>query len=845
MTLTLLLAGMRDLVRRPLHTGLMVAGVALGVAVVTAIDLANDAARRGFRRSTEAVAGRATHQVRGGPGGLPQDVFRRIRVEARLAASTPVVEGVAIALDLGREPLHVLGVDPFSDAPFRTHLPAASPGEPGFARLLVDPRAAVIGASLAARHGLGLGSRLRLAVQDRVETLEIAGVVHAATREEEAALDALLLLDVAAAQQLFRLGDRVSRVDLVADEAALERVRGVLPPGARVVLAGEEAETVSQLTDAFTLNLTALSLLALVVGMFLIYNTVTFSVLQRRPVLGTLRLLGVTPRQVAALVLLETAAAAAVGTLIGLGLGFVLGQGAVRMVTRTINDLYYVVTVTSAPLTAATALKAAALGLGAGLLAALAPALEAARVEPVEALRRSVVDASTRRLVPRVGAAGAAIAALGGALLAVSTRSLAASFAGLFAIVLGLALLAPLATVVLMSLATPLLGRLAGTLGRLAARTVTRSVARTGVAVAALAVAVSVTIGVGLMIQGFRGTVVNWLDLTLRADVFVSAPAVGGVRASPVISGDVAERVAAVPGVARVETFRAARVASPLGDVNVGVVDPRADRDPRLFRLAEGTPAQAWQRLREGAVMVTEPFAFRHRLPLRGASVTLFTDRGPRAFPVAGVLYDYATERGTVFLSREVYERHFDDRAISSVGAHLAPGASEAAVVRDVRSALAGRALLVTANRSLREQALRIFDRTFAVTQALRLLAVVVAFIGVWSALMALQVERTRELATLQTLGLTGRRLWALALLETGLMGAAAGLLSLPLGWLLAVVLVDVINVRSFGWTMQLSPDPWLFAQALALSVLAAMLASVYPLRRLQRRSLAEALRGE
>jgi putative ABC transport system permease protein len=122
---------------------------------------------------------------------------------------------------------------------------------------------------------------------------------------------------------------------------------------------------------------------------------------------------------------------------------------------------------------------------------------------------------------------------------------------------------------------------------------------------------------------------------------------------------------------------------------------------------------------------------------------------------------------------------------------------------------------------------------------------VVVAFIGVWSALMALQVERTRELATLQTLGLTGRRLWALALLETGLMGAAAGLLSLPLGWLLAVVLVDVINVRSFGWTMQLSPDPWLFAQALALSVLAAMLASVYPLRRLQRRSLAEALRGE
>ncbi len=158
----------------------------------------------------------------------------------------------------------------------------------------------------------------------------------------------------------------------------------------------------------------------------------------------------------------------------------------------------------------------------------MAPALEAARVEPVEALRRSSFEGRARRLLPRVGAAGAVLAALGGVLLVASGRSLVASFAGLFAIVLGLALLAPLATVAAMALATPLAGRVAGTLGRLATRTVTRSVSRTGVAVAALAVAVSVTIGVGLMIESFRSTVENWLDLTLRADVFVAAPSAGG-----------------------------------------------------------------------------------------------------------------------------------------------------------------------------------------------------------------------------------------------------------------------------------------------------------------------------
>jgi len=196
-------------------------------------------------------------------------------------------------------------------------------------------------------------------------------------------------------------------------------------------------------------------------------------------------------------------------------------------------------------------------------------------------------------------------------------------------------------------------------------------------------------------------------------------------------------------------------------------------------------------------------------------------------------------------MAREVYERHWDDRARSSVAAYVAPGQDATAVTDAVRRALAGRALRVVENRALRRQALRIFDRTFAVTQALRVLAVVVAFIGVCSALVALQIERSRELATLLALGLLPRQLWGLTLLETGLVGLAAGLLSLPTGMALAVILIEVINVRSFGWTMQLELQPLVLFQALALSILAALLAAVYPVLRLQRMSVAAALRQE
>jgi putative ABC transport system permease protein len=844
-TRSLLLTGLRDLVRRPLHTGLMVLGVALGVAVVIAIDLANTSASRGFARSTEAVVGRATHRVLGGPSGVAQDVLRRIRVEAGLRTSTPVVEGFVSALDLDRQPLRVLGVDVLSEAPFRSHLGEGSLADPGFERLLVDDAAVFLGSSLADRYRLSLGDGLRIRVQDRIETLVVAGILHSGDPREAASLDGLLIMDVGRAQRLFRLGDRITRIDLIASQAEAETVVAVLPLGVRLVDAHEQAAAVGQLTEAFQLNLTALSLLALVVGMFLIYNTVMFSVVQRRAVLGTLRLIGVTGEQVFSLVLLETLAASAVGVVLGLGLGYVLGQGAVRLVTRTINDLYYVVSVTGAPLTAASIAKGVLLGLGTGALAAVAPALEAARVEPLEALRPSRLESLSRHLVPRVAFVGALLALFGAALLAVAGRSLILSFAGLFAIVLGLALVAPLLTVVAMAIAGPIGGRLVGTLGRLAARTVTRSVSRTGVAIAALAVAVSVTIGVGLMIQSFRSTVENWLDLSLRADVFISAPTPGGTRSAPVISPETPAVVAAVPGVDEVETFRAVRVASPLGEVQLAVADARRPRAAALYRFSEGDPEEVWERVTAGAVLVSEPFAFRHRLPRRGASVELLTDRGPKVFPVAGVFYDYATESGLVLISRNVYERHWDDRAVSSLGVYVGAGHAIDDVVRDLRAALGGTALMVTSHRALRARALEVFDRTFAVTQALRLLAIIVAFIGIWSALLALQVERTRELATLEVLGLSQGQSWGLTLLETGLMGAVAGLLSLPMGWLLAFILVNVINVRSFGWTMQLEADPWLFAQAFAVSIVAAVLASVYPMVRLRRRPLAAALRSE
>ena len=844
MPISLFLTSARALLRRPLQTGLMILGIALGVAVVIAIDLANSSARTAFNLSTETVVGRATHQIQGGPSGVPDAFYRQLRVDWGYRLSAPVVEGVVVALDLDQQPLRLLGVDPLAEAPFRSYFSGA---RGNLAQLMAKPGTVAIGAGLADRYRLKIGDPLRVRLNDRITAVTIASILTPQDAANRRALDGLVLADVATAQELLGLAQpgSLSHIDLIltAEEATALAAR--LPPDLRLAPASEQSSTAAQLGSAFQLNLSALSLLALVVGMFLIYNTVMFSVVQRRSVFGTLRTLGVTGPQLFALIELETLVIAAAGGALGVGLGWLLGQGAVRLVTQTINDLYYVVSVRDAPLSALTVVKGAGLGLGAGLLAALAPALEAARVEPVTVMRRSSLEDRVRSLLPWIGGGGLALGVVGGLLVLALSRSLVASFAGLFAIVIGLALAVPAATQMLMALASPLLFRLTGVLGRMAARTVVNAISRTSVAIASLMVAVSVTIGVSLMIASFRSTVTNWLGLTLVADIYIAVPSAGGPRATATIAPDLPALVGQLPGVAEVETVRGVVVSSPLGPVNLSATDTQRRRSAALYRFAQGDPQHVWEEMLQGAVIVSEPFAYRHDLPAQGAVVTLQTDRGAHTFPVVGIYYDYSSDQGTILMPVEVYHQYWNDRGISGVAVYVAPGADAQQVADTLRTALRGTALQVQVNRDLRQQALNIFDRTFAITNALRVLAVVVAFIGVLSALMALQIERARELATLLALGLTNAQLWGLTLLETGLMGLTAGLLSLPTGLVLALVLIYVINLRSFGWTIQLTLDPVVFVQAVLVSVSAAALASIYPMRRLLSLPVAAALRQD
>jgi putative ABC transport system permease protein len=520
----------------------------------------------------------------------------------------------------------------------------------------------------------------------------------------------------------------------------------------------------------------------------------------------------------------------------------------VQAVTQTVNDLFFVVAVREMQIPFWTLLKGAAIGVLAALIGAAVPAWEATSVPPAGALRRSNVEERTRRLLPAISVAALAFLVVG-ALLMIPEWNLIVTFAGLFAIVIGAALLTPILTLWMMDGVQWLLRR-SGVVERMAPRTIVRSLSRMAVAVAALMVAVSVIIGVGVMIGSFRQTVELWLDDVLQADIFISPPALTGSAAQTALDPNLLPQILALPGVASAATTRQVEVSAQVdaaGDALqlrlVALSQDLAGAD-RRYRAALGDWQSTWQAVEEGSILINEPMANRLGLGV-GDSLLIQTDRGPRPFPIAGVTVDFDV-RNVAFLTDAIYREYWDDTGVTAIALFVQPGVDVDETVNLIRSEFAGQEeLLVRSNRGTRENAMEVFDRTFSITVALQLLATIVAFIGILSTLMSLQLERMREIGVLRSTGMTRRQLWKLSLLETGLVGSTAGLLAMPTGFVLAIVLIYIINLRSFGWTLEMKLEPMEFVQAFLVALVAALLAGLYPAWKMGQTQPAEALRSE
>jgi putative ABC transport system permease protein len=841
---------LRYLLRNRLQSILMLLGVALGVTLLVAIDLANVSAQRSFELSVEAVTGKATHQlVTADPRGIDESVYVNLRMQGVHVPIAPVLLAYVTVPRMEGRTLQLMGIDPIADVPFRSYL--SLNGQVPLEQLvlfLTKPGAVFIARNMADQHSLDIGETLEIEIGGQRREIWIAGILEPKDALSRRALDGLLLADIATAQELTGRVGRLDRIDLIlpTDSNLVHLFAERLPPDIRLEDATTRSDSLEQMTAAFRINLTALSMLALVVGLFLIYNTMTFAVVQRRELFGTLRCLGVTRREIFVLVVGEAFLVGILGSTLGIISGIILGRQTTQMVTQTINDLYFTTTVQSVELPVESLIKGVLVGVTATMLAAVLPAWEAASVPPRAALLRSGLEARTRRKIWLASALGIVTIGLGIGLFSFPAGGLFAGFVGTFLLVVGIALLSALLMVVFLQISVHLLGGIIGFVGRMAPRSLINSLSRTSVAVAALMVAVAVTIAVNLMIDSFRYTVTLWLEATLQGDIYISAPTLTATIPSQPVVREVINVVEVLPSASRVNYSRSITVDSSQGAVRLSAISNERIGWERLFLKRFVPLEQIWQALQQGQILVSEPLARRANLLTEGSVLRLFTPQGWQTFRIAGVYYDYASSEGAILMSMDVYQKVWQDDSVTAIDLRLRPGADVDQTVQDLQKKLGDvQELLIRPNRVLRAAVMEVFDRTFAITTALRFLATVVAFIGVLNALLLQQIERRWETGVLQALGLTGKQLWQLVMLETGLMGLSAGLLAAPTGYVLALVLIYVINQRSFGWTLQLLPQPAAFFQALVISLAAALLAGLFPAWRMNRLQASQLIRNE
>ncbi len=813
---------LRPLIREPGRSLLTISGIAVGVAVLVAIQLSNQSALQAFDESVNAVAGRANQQIISASGSLDESLLYVLQPwwssGLRFA---PVIDLDGSIVPSGT-PVRILGVDLLSDLHFRDYryariLTTEASREQRFQTFLAlfQSDSAIVPETFAAEHHLALGDPIRINSNGRSPRFIVRGILKA--RGPATAFNgSLVILDIATAQRALGMRGKLTRVDLMVPAEALPRLSVALgdrfPSGVRMEPPSRRGERVGTMLRAFRVNLLALAAVSLLVGIFLVYNTVLVSVLRRRGQIGILKTLGVSPRQIFAAFLLEGTVLGLAGSALGLVLGYGLAWSTLGLIARTVNSLYVTTAPRSISLTVGIAASGLVTGMVIAILSALQPAAEAARVRPAIAIREGRFERLSRRRMLRLAAFAAVCFVIGAALSQVRPLfelPLAGYLSVLF-VVAGFSLLAPMGLQAVARLLSHGFRRGFGVAGTLASASFPSSLRRTAIATAALTIAIGMMVAVSLMIGSFRETVNLWIGQTVRSDLWIRPSrslSNGGASTFP---PEILEALNRMSFIDAVDPFRGRNVLYRDRSIFIGssrmttiashgglpMISPRDSRRA----LAEA--------IRRNGVVVSEAFALRFDVEV-GEVIQLPTASGVTAFPVTGIYRDYSTDRGVVVMNRPLFERSFGDSAINTIAIYLRPGIDPEVARREIERQFGSRFhAFAFSNRTIRSEVMKIFDQTFMITYALLVVSLAIAVLGIVNTLAALILERRREVALLRLAGLLGRQVRIMIVLESLVIGITSTGLGAACGEVLALILIYVINRQSFGWTIDFHP-PW------------------------------------
>ena len=818
----------------PGRFALAVLGVILGVALAVAVHLVNSSALNEFKMAIHSLSGEADLMIRGPRAGFDESVYPRIARLSQVQDASPAVEGeVQIA---GRQDtLRIIGLDPFRAAQVQPELFAAMENA---VIDLFNPEALLLSHAAADWLGLKTGDTLRVNVGTSGVELKVAGLLPPGAYRQRIAV-----MDIASAQwRLQRLG-RINRIDLrlrpgTDIESFRRELAALLPAGAEAVTPDADVERSANISRSYRLNLDMLALVALFTGAFLVFSTQVLSILRRRSHFALLRVLGLTRPALTAMLVAEGALIGMLGSTLGVALGCALAAYVLNHFGADLGAGYF--RVVSPALHIAPAALAAfwLLGTGFAIFGSAMPAIEAGRRAPALALRAGDEEESLKKL-NTVGA-GAALIALG--LILTQAPPLNGlpvfGYTAIALILLGTILVMPwLSGVSLQRLPAWRFPPVMLAIAQLQA-----TPRRVAISIGAIVVSFSLMVAMLIMVGSFRQSLDDWLIRMLPADLYLRAARAGETG---FLTPEQQARIAATPGVERAEFVRSQNLLLAPDQPAVTLLARSIDSNTAHKTLPLVSPAVIPQSHAPPAAWISEITADLLHLAV-GDEVRLPVNGRPRSFTVAGIWRDYARQAGAIVIDRKLYIDLTGDRLANEAALWLVPGAAADQVAQALRESLhPADSIEITTTPEIRNESLSVFDRTFAVTYALEIIAVLIGLFSVSVSFSAQVLARRREFGVLRHIGMTRREIGTMLAYEGTLVSALGVGIGLALGWLVSLILVHVINRQSFHWSMDMH-IPWLVLAALASALVAASsITAVWSGRRAMSNNVVSAVRED
>ena len=837
---------------------LAVLGVAVGIAVFVAVDLANDSAKQSFRNSSVSIFGDTEFQLMGSTSGISEnvysDVVKSAELQPLLNIIRPIIDKQITLTDSNgvEDKYRLLGINVINENVISGNnkygidfLNSSQTSFNFFAENQV-----FVSSILASKKQLSIADEFL--VEDTNNKISIVGFFQGDNSLQRELMQNVIITDISVAQNITNSNGILTRIDISSvydqnEKIALDKWFSLLPSGVQLIPSYTYSEARKSITKSFDTNLLALSLLALLVGLYLIYNMMTFSIHRRKNLFGTLRAIGVTKNEIFFLVLVEGLLIGLIGAIFGIMLGILLAYFLLGLISSTINYQFFSSSPNSIALDITIIYQALILGISGSIVSVLIPAWSASRIQPRELIDIYGKYSTYNNYHMVLFFLGLVLCSIGYLITLAPITNLIIGFIAMFLVIVGLSLTVPTTTQIVLLIISSILEKIGRpTIVTLSVETIKNSLNTIAICIAALSVSIAMTIGIGCMIQSFRATVEEWLNQSLVADIYIAPPTLSFGQDLKGIDDEFIKYVSDIPEIEYISQLGSFEIFKDGYLLNLIVVDSAEKIFDEVIQLKEGEKKDIWNDfVQTDSILISEPLAFQKNIQIND-TFDILTDIGLKSFTVRGIYYDYSSTSGIAMVSKQVYDNYWNNSKVTSLALYLNDSQNSEVVFNKLLDKFdTDWDLQIISSKKLNNASMEIFDKTFEITFVLRSISLIVAFIGILGAISAIILSRAREFSILKSIGFTNNQLRTIIGNQTFIIGVISGLISIPLGIIITNLLIQIINKQSFGWSIPMQLLPSVFVEGIMVAILSSVLASIYPSIKISRNNIRKALMGE